>query len=298
MNENPNVMKLVYRTLIASGLMFLISCQNKSSTTDDLKEPNVNEQQAVPYGSNNGKYILISNTQIYYEEYGKGVPLLMLHGGLSSIESFNKVIPELSRHFRVILVNTPGHGRSEQAPSMSYQFMADYFSKFIDKLKLDSLYVIGWSDGGISGLLLAADRADKIKRIIPTGAQFAKSGYSEEVKQWLNKLSPEEVEKLDGWVENYQSKAYKTNNWKDFITDCMKMWNEEIYVSTETAKRIKAKTLIVLGDRDMVTISHGIEMYNSIKGSEFLVVPNTSHFVFDEQPELFNEIAIKFFTKK
>ena len=256
-------------------------------------------QQAIQYGSNNGKYISINNTKVYYEEYGKGTPLLMIHGGPASIKSFRKVIPELSKQFRVIAVDTPGHGHSEQADTMSYQFMAEYFSKFIDALKLDSTYVIGWSDGGEIALILSADRPDKIKRVIVSGAQFGRRGYTESGQTFTETFSPEVVEKDWGsWVKTYQESAYRGNDWRDFILDLKKMWDAKIYVPDSKVRLIKARYLIILGDRDMITISHGNEMYNAIKGSEFLVLPNTSHNVFSEQPELFNKIGIEFLNRK
>ena len=107
-----------------------------------LMRPSFGQEQ-IKYGSNDGKYISISSTKIYYEEYGQGPVLLLLHGGLGSIHDFAMVIPELSEHFRVIAVDSPGHGRSEHADSLSYQLMADYNSELIDKMDLDSLYIIG-----------------------------------------------------------------------------------------------------------------------------------------------------------
>ena len=85
----------------------------------------VMSQDEISYGSNNGEYVSVFNTQIYYEEYGEGTPLLLLHGGGGAMHHFRKVIPELSKHFKVIAVDSPGHGRSEQADSLSYQLMAD-----------------------------------------------------------------------------------------------------------------------------------------------------------------------------
>src|SRR5215203_808876 len=107
-------------------------------------------------GSTRGKYLTIRGTKVYYEEYGKGIPLLLLHGGFGNIADFQKCTPGLSKHFRVIMPDAPGLGRSEfPDSSLSYHLMASYYSLMIDQLKLDSLYVIGWSDGGIAGLLLA-----------------------------------------------------------------------------------------------------------------------------------------------
>ena len=256
-------------------------------------------QEAVKYGSNNGKYLSVNSTKVYYEEYGNGTPLLMIHGGAVSIRCYRKVIPDLSKRFRVIAVDTPGHGRSQQADSMSYQFMADYMSKVIDALKLDSVYVVGWSDGGEIALILSADRPDKVKRVIVAGAQFGHSGYTESGKKFTETFSPETVERDWGsWVKDYQQNAFRGNDWRDFILDVKKMWDTKVYVPDTKVRLIKARYLIILGDRDMITIAHGSEMYNAIRGSEFLVLPGTSHMVFEEQPELFNRIGIEFLSRK
>jgi pimeloyl-ACP methyl ester carboxylesterase len=115
--------------------------------------------QETNYGSNSGKQLTIQDTKIYFEEYGSGIPLLLLHGGFNSIHDFQQVIPDLANHFRVIAVDSPGHGRSEQADSLSFDLMADYISDMIDMLQLDSVYIIGYSDGGIIALLLASRQA-------------------------------------------------------------------------------------------------------------------------------------------
>ena len=99
-------------------------------------------QQAITYGSNNGKYVSIFNKKIYYEEYGTGMPLILLEGGMKSIKDFSLCIPELSKHFRVIAPDDPGQGMSEMLDKMTYDLLAAYVSKLINMLKLDSAYVI------------------------------------------------------------------------------------------------------------------------------------------------------------
>src|SRR5437868_3018242 len=94
-------------------------------------------QKQIPYGSNDGKYVSIFNKKIYYEEYGKGTPLILLEGGMKSIKNFSLCIPELTKHFRVIAPDDPGQGRSEMLDTMTYDLLAEYVSKLIDLLKLD-----------------------------------------------------------------------------------------------------------------------------------------------------------------
>src|SRR5688572_18733559 len=90
------------------------------------------KEEKIEYGSNKGKYLTIFDTQIYYEEYGAGPPLILLQGGMGGIHNFAKCIPELSKHYRIIAPDTPGQGRSELADSMSYPLMAEYISQLID----------------------------------------------------------------------------------------------------------------------------------------------------------------------
>ena len=258
-------------------------------------------QKKIPYGSNNGKYISIFNTKLYYEEYGKGTPLILLHGGLGGIEDFALCIPELAKHFRIIAPDTPGQSRSELADSMSYQLMAEYFSKMIDILKLDSAYVIGWSDGGNTGLILANNRPDKIKKVLVSGANYKLSAYPSllnDTTDWEKKIRSSKFEfENKASIEEYISRYPTPRDWRKMLIDMHKMWHQKTYFSPSVLEGIKIPVMIVLGDKDAVILEHGIEMHRLIKGSQFCILPGTSHAVFHEKPDFINEIAINFFAK-
>ncbi len=257
----------------------------------------VNGQEKIQYGSNNGNYILICNTRIYYEEYGKGIPLLLLHGGFGSIEYYSMVIPELSKHFRVIAIDSPGHGRSEQADSMSYQLIADYISEMIDVMRLDSVYVLGCSDGSIVALILAIDRPEKVKRIISDGGIVDADGYKQGVIEEMESITPETMSK--SWVKEYKSKSPQKDQWEKFVIDTKKMWVDFPYIPYSKLGEIKSRTLIVMGDRDQsIRLEHGIKLYRAIKGSAFCVLPNLGHCICNKDPDLMNKIVIDFLTNK
>ena len=254
--------------------------------------------QDINYGSNQGKYIKLSNTNIYYEEYGSGVPLLLLHGGFGSIHDFQYVIPKFAKHFKVIAVDSPGHGRSEQSDSLSFELMTDYYSKMIDKLKLDSVYVLGYSDGGITGLLLAEKHPDKVKKVIVSGANTKMDGIKPEVLDYLKLVNPTFIETYQKeWLEDYKSKSPNMDKWDKFITDMTKMYSNETLITDSILSNIKAKVLLVFGDRDVVKLEHGIEMYQKISGSQLCILPNTPHEVFNANPDLISNIGIEFFIK-
>jgi len=254
--------------------------------------------QEINYGSNHGKYITIFKTNIYYEEYGSGMPLLLFHGGFGSIHDFQQVIPKLSKHFRVIAVDSPGHGRSNQADSLSFGLMTDYFSNMIDLFKLDSINIIGYSDGGIAALLLAAKRPDKVKKIIASGVNSRMDGINSEVLGYLKLINPAFIEtNQKEWLADYQSKSPEKDKWEKYITDMTRMYSKEVLITEQTLSNINAEVLLVYGDRDVIKLEHGIELYQSIAGSQLCVLPNTPHEVFSENHELISNIGIEFLTK-
>jgi len=257
-------------------------------------------QQKIPYGSNKGKYLRVFNTQIYYEEYGKGIPLILLEGGMGSIDNFSLCIPELSKKFHVIAPDMPGQGRSQMADSMSYPLLANYISKLIDILKLDSAYIMGWSDGGNAALILASLRPDKVKKVLVSGANYTLKGFpsiEKDTTDFVKEINSPDFEKRNHDELQRYNMLYPGRNWKKFYVDINKMWTQKVYYPASVLKDIRIPVMLVLGDRDAVTIEEAWEMHGFIKNSQFCVLPNTSHHVFSEKPRLINQIAMEFFLK-
>ncbi|MEJ8843449.1 alpha/beta hydrolase [Lacibacter sp. H375] len=254
----------------------------------------------IEFGSNNGNVININGKNIYYEEYGQGTPLLLLSGGgiNRSIRDFAKCIPILSKHYRVIAPDTPGQGRSDQTDSLSYDLLTDFMSQLIDSLKIDSGFVLGWSDGAIVSLLLANRRADKIKKVIAVGANNGVKGFVIPDEFPLDSVKPPSLEywakqnKED--IEWYNTLTPK-KDWKKAVNNMNRMVYEKEYFPTNVYNGINIPVMIVLGDRDMISIEHGLEMYGLIKNSQYCVLPNTTHEVFAERPDIINQVAIDFF---
>lgn len=257
------------------------------------------ETQDVVYGSDHGKQVSILNTKIYFEEYGKGMPLLILSGGglERCIKDFEECIPELSKHYRIIAPDTPGQGRSEQPDSISYGLLTEFMSQLIDSLKIDSAYVMGWSDGGIVGILLAEKRPDKVKKVIAVGPNNGLRGVAVPAGYPIDSIKPPSLEVWEKMNKETIEKYMKIlpRDWKKLVNQMNKMVYQREYFSDSVYSRIRIPVMIVLGDRDMISIEHGVEMHRLIKGSQYCVLPNTTHEVFSERPELINKIAIDFF---
>ena len=254
----------------------------------------------IPYGSNNGKYVTIKGAKVYYEEYGKGTPLLLLHGGFGSISNFNQVIGPLSKNYRVIAIDSPGQGRSEQIDAISYQIFSDYYAEFIDKMKLDSVYVVGWSDGGNSAFILAHDRPDKVKKVVACGSDSdmfaaAPDGFVEHMKTQKPENISEEYRQY--WLNDFLKLSPNKSTWQKTFTQLRDMWITKEVISDDHLRKIKSKFLIVYGDRDVIKLEHGLHIYRTIPGSQLVILPNTSHMVFMEKPTLISNLIVDFLGK-
>tara|TARA_R110002073_G_scaffold4213_1_gene27868 strand:- start:1207 stop:2040 length:834 start_codon:yes stop_codon:yes gene_type:complete len=253
-------------------------------------------QSLIEYGSTNGNYIEINNTKIYYEEYGEGTTtVLMLHGGFGSISNFQHVIPELSKHFKLIAIDSPSHGRSQHIDSLSYQILADYMVALIDTLKLPEVNIIGYSDGAIIGMLIAHKRPGKVNKLVfGAGALNPKASKPEGLKM-LQATSPEILPKE--FEIAYKSKSPNPENWEQFVYDSKAMWLQEVWIPQEILPQIKSKTLILFGDRDpFIPLSHALAIYDTLPNSQLFVLPKTHHNIFDN-PKLVNPILIDFLTQ-
>ena len=127
------------------------------------------------YGRNEkaGHYVHTRGINMYYETYGNGAPLLIIHGNGGSINNFLYQIPYFSKEYRVILADSRAQGKTtDTGDSLSYEMMTDDLNALLDSLQVDSCYVIGWSDGGINGLLLAIRHPDKVKKLAVPGANL------------------------------------------------------------------------------------------------------------------------------
>ena len=250
----------------------------------------------IPYGSNNGKYLKVKNASLYYEEYGQGQPLLLLHGGMGSINNFKKVIEPLSKQFKVYAIDSPGQGRSPQIDSISYKIFADYYAAFIDEMKLDSAYVMGWSDGGNSAFILAHDRPDKVKKVVAIGANSDTDGYRAGMLNWVKswKIDPETAGINNGWLAEFNKLSPNAKTWEKSFSQLKYMWITKEVISDKDLASIKSKILLLYGDKDLATLEHIIHLKNTIKGIQLCILPNTPHNVFDKKSEMVSKLVIDF----
>lgn len=252
-------------------------------------------QSVIDYISNDGQYVEINGTNIYYEKYGEGTPTLLIHGGLGSISNFEKVIPELSNHFQVLAIDSPSHGRSQSIDSLSYNALAEYFIAFLEKLNLHKVNVIGYSDGAIVGMLMAHLAPDKIDKLV-FGAGALNPGASKpEGLQMLQSISPEILP--EDFARSYKEKSPNPEDWTEFVFASKKMWLKNVWIPEEILPKIECRVLVLFGDRDQfIPLSHSLEIHNRLPNSELCILPNAYHDIYNN-PEKTNPILIEFLSE-
>ena len=238
--------------------------------------------QSIQYDNNKsaGHYIPVNGIKLYYEEYGKGIPLLMLHGNGGDISAFREQIPFFSKHFRVIAIDSRLQGKSGgSADTLSYNMMAEDFCAFVNTLKLDSVYVLGWSDGGINAILMALKCSTKVKKIAFTGANTLPDSTA---------ISAADIQSMKDFVENNKTATAREK------TLTRMMINEPV-IPFSTLGTILCPALVMAGDHDIIKAEHTLKIYQSILGAKLCIFPDSNHGVCQQHPALFNKIVFEFF---
>jgi len=248
-------------------------------------------------GKVTGGYVEIYGVKLYYETAGSGPPLLYLHGGLSSGKDFSKYVPELSKDFKVITVDRRGHGRSyDDDRPYSYSSMADQMNSFLERMGIRKASVIGWSDGGVVGYHLAGRYPSRVTRLAAFGANTLVGGMTESSIEWIKtQLTPDNIDQAIPSIGNeYRRSNPQPGNFSNFIVKTREMWLRDPYISKEDFQKISVPVLLVAGDRDDIRLEHMIEMHSLLKASQLCILPNTTHFVFEQRNETVIRILLEF----
>jgi pimeloyl-ACP methyl ester carboxylesterase len=255
----------------------------------------------IDYGSNPtaGKYVDVNDIRVYYEVYGEGELLLLLHGNGGSIENFIYQIPELSKHFKVIAVDSRAQGRSSDSDrEITYALMASDMSELIDKLNLGKVNVVGWSDGGNVGLELAFAHPEKVLKVVAFGANYTHENWmapadsvtlASDDPLWIRTSIV--MKKYNTAFERLSPNKERIPVIKKKLEDLMANYPN---FTIDQLKTINIPFLIAVGDHDAINLDQTIAMFTNLPKAQLLIVPGASHFVPVEYPELINSEVINF----
>ncbi len=237
-----------------------------------------------------GRYAEIGNIRIYYETYGSGPPVLVLHGGLGSSFDMHFQIQALAATHLVIAPDSRGHGRSTDADSpISYGLMAEDMVQLLDHLRIDRVDVVGWSDGGIIGLDLAMHHPDRVNRLVVIGANYNVDGL---VK----------IPVLDAEVppppKFYSRHAPDPTHWPILYRKVVTMWRTQPEYTLDDLSKIRAPTLVIAGEFDAIKRKHTEQLAKAIPGSKLEIIAKGTHSVLGEQPDVANADILQFLDER
>lgn len=198
-------------------------------------------------------YLTVNGVKLYYEKTGEGRPLVMVHCNSMDHKIFRKAIKKLSKRFTVYCPDSRDHGKSEKVKTLHYEDMAEDMFQFIISLKLERPVFYGFSDGGIIGLLLAADHAELLSALIVSGASLRPDSTKE---------LPMRFFKLWSYVDR---------------SDKMRIMMREPDITDEMLQRISVPTYVTAGERDVIKLSHTQHIAETVPGAKLNIFPKAGH---------------------
>ncbi len=244
-------------------------------------------------------YLDVRGSKIYVETFGSGTPIVFLHGGLLYFDnSFAKQRDYFASTRKVIGIDRPGHGHSpDNGRPFTYQEMAEDMAAVIEQLGIGPVDVVGHSDGGDVGLILARDHPQLVRRLVVSGANLTAGLPPEELKrrsQWSPQQLAEKVRQFEEKLPpkfraDYQAVAPDgAGQWEKFLLKSYPLWLTPVVVETTDLKTIRTPVLVIAGDKDFTSIEETVVIYRALPRGELLIVPGTGHMTFSERAELTN----------
>jgi pimeloyl-ACP methyl ester carboxylesterase len=235
-------------------------------------------------------YAPVNGIKIWYAEFGKGEPVILLHGGLGNSSYWGHQVPVLAKHYRVIVMDSRGHGRStrDEQP-FGYDLMASDVLGLMDHLEIEKAAIVGWSDGGIIGLDIAIHHPERLTRLFAFAANSDPSGVKDVSK------SPVFTAYIARAEKEYEKLSPTPKEYKSFLDQIGKMWQTQPHFTKEQLEGIKVPTWIVDADHDeAIKRENTLYMADTIPEAGLLIQPDVSHFSFLQDPVQFNENVLHF----
>ncbi|MEO8285253.1 MAG: alpha/beta hydrolase [Chloroflexota bacterium] len=234
-----------------------------------------------------GRYTRANGLDIYYEECGNGQPLLLIHGGALTGDSWQPYLAAFAAHYRVITPDSRGHGRTANPTrDMSFGLLADDMVAFARALDLQKPLIYGYSDGGQVALEIGMRYPDLPHALVVGGAHLE---ITEGSLRWVRSIlgdaqSPDvDTERFERENPDFAAMLQRIHgdgqaNWKALLRQIKPMWNARLNYTPDDFIRVAAPTLVLVGDRDeFVPVEDAVAMYRLLPRAELAVVPGADH---------------------
>jgi pimeloyl-ACP methyl ester carboxylesterase len=235
-------------------------------------------------------YAPLNGIRIWYASFGRGEPVFLLHGGLANSNYWGNQVPALARHYRVVVMDSRGHGRSSHDDRpYGYDLMASDVLGLMDFLKVARAAIVGWSDGAIIGLDIGVHHPERLTKLFAFAANSDPSGVADIAHSPVFNAYIARAEK------EYEALSPTPRQYKPFLARISKMWETQPNFSAEQLHGITVPVWIVDADHDEAIKRENTEfMANTIPNAGLLIQPWVSHFSFLQDPPQFTNDVLHF----
>ena len=233
----------------------------------------------------------VNDIKMYYAIFNRDGkdPVILLHGGFVSSDEWGFEVPLLSKTHKVIVVDSRGHGRSSMSnQALGYNLMASDVLHLMDYLKIKRVSIVGWSDGGIIGLILAIKYPERVNKLFTFGSNYNLTGYKSEPPD--STLAARFMARVQA---NYRKLSPTPENFAELRNALRKMYTTEPDLNPAEIKTIKAPTVIACGEYEQfIKLEHFQELAHLIPGAKLMILPNVSHGGPLQDPAHFHQAVV------
>lgn len=284
---------------ILTGVLF-VACSPAPETGSAAPETATSAAEAEMKPASNG-YADVNGIKLYYEIYGSGEPLVLIHGGLTTIGEMQGWLQPLAKTRQVIAVEMQGHGRTADTDRpMRFATMGDDIAALLDHLRIPKADLVGHSFGGASAIRAAIQHPDKVRRLVVISSPYARSGWYPETQEGMSQVGAAMAETMKETPTGKAAQQWpEPQRFPQFLDKFGKMMSEDYDWSADIAKLLMP-VLLVFADNDSVSQKHIAEFFALLGGglkepgwqntqlskSRLAVVPGYSHYNFISSPEV------------
>jgi pimeloyl-ACP methyl ester carboxylesterase len=266
----------------------MISCEQRPKDAKDISVASKDSVVSERISITDSGYAEVNGLKMYYEVYGQGKPIVLLHGSFMNIPlNWSKIIPQLTKDRKVIVAEMQGHGRTKDiARELSYEGMADDVSGLLRHLKVDSADIVGYSMGGGVAFQFAIRHPEQVRRLVILSGTYAHNGWWPDVEASFASITAD-MFKGTAIQKQYDSLGNDPALFPQYVKKVMSI-DLKPYDWSGAAKKIQAPLFMAIGDADGVRYEHALELFRAKGGgkmgdlhglptSRLAIIPGTTH---------------------
>jgi len=288
---------MITRFSIAIVVGLMASCQphSKDGQNVSTESTEISTTQLIKPAQTG--YADVNGLKMYYEVYGNGKPIVLIHGSFMTIPlNWSHIIPLFTKDRKVIVAEMQGHGRTrDTSREFSYQGMADDVSGLLKHLKIDSADILGYSMGGGVAFQVAIRHPEQVRRLVVLSGTYAHDGWWPDVEASFATITAD-IFKGSPIQKQYDSLGNDPKHFPEFVKKVISI-DLKPYDWSKEAKNIKAPIFMAIGDADGVRYEHALELFRAKGGgkmgdihglpkSRLAIIPGTTHIGMMQRTDL------------